>query len=116
MAPVSFDDLLRRPCASCHAGTPRVEGEAARELLDALGAGWTMTGARLRKRFAFPDFARALAFVDRVGALSEEVDHHPELGLRWGEVDVEIWTHAVGGLTATDFAWAARVEALVRST
>jgi 4a-hydroxytetrahydrobiopterin dehydratase len=114
MAPmtITFDDLLAGPCPPCRAGAVALEASAAAELLGALGHGWGIVGGRLVKGFAFPDFAAALAFVVRLGALSEEVGHHPEVTLGWGRVRIEIWTHAAGGLTRTDFAWAARAERL----
>jgi len=67
-------------------------------------------GRRLRREFRFPDFARALAFVDRVGALAEAEDHHPEILLGWGRVGILLWTHAAGGLTENDFVLAAKID------
>ena len=108
----TFDDLLRSPCVPRPSGTPGLAGAALEELDRALGHDWRVEDGRLRRTFRFPDFRSALAYVDRVGAMSDEVDHHPEIRLAWGRVDVEIWTHTVGGLTETDFAWAARAQAL----
>lgn len=61
----------------------------------------------------FPDFAKALAFVDAVGALAETHDHHPEIDLRWGRVVLAIASHDVGGLTERDRSFAAAVDPLV---
>jgi len=72
-----------------------------------------MDGRRLERTFTFPDFATALAFVNRLGALAEEMDHHPDLHLSWGEVIVSVWTHSVGGLTGKDFTLARAVDELV---
>ena len=66
----------------------------------------------LEKSFLFPDFAKALAFVVRIGAVAEEEGHHPDLGLSWGKVDVKIYTHKVGGLTENDFILAAKIDEL----
>jgi 4a-hydroxytetrahydrobiopterin dehydratase len=60
----------------------------------------------------FPDFKSALAFVNRVGELAEEQGHHPDILLGWGKVEITIWTHAVDGLTESDFILAAKIDQL----
>lgn len=106
-------NLADRNCVPCHGGVPALEAPAIERLLAELGAGWQVVeGPRLQKRYAFPDFAKALTFVDHVGALAERQGHHPELLLAWGSVRVEVWTHAVGGLTESDFVLAARIDRL----
>ncbi len=73
--------------------------------------GWRIVeDHHLEKEFTFPDFAQALAFVNRVGAVAEEVGHHPDIYLGWGKVRVQIWTHTVNGLTGKDFDLAGRIE------
>ena len=67
----------------------------------------------LEREFSFPDFATALAFVNRVGALAEEMDHHPDIHLSWGKVVVSVWTHSAGGLTDKDFALARGADGLL---
>ena len=67
----------------------------------------------LEREFSFPDFATALAFVNRVGALAEEMDHHPDIHLSWGKVIVSVWTHSAGGLTDKDFALARGADGLL---
>ena len=69
----------------------------------------------LSARYAFPDFAQALAFVNTLGAIAEEQGHHPDLALAWGKVGVEIWTHKVDGLTESDFVLAAKAERAFRA-
>ena len=66
------------------------------------------------RRFQFPNFITALQFVDRVGALAEEQGHHPDIFLAWGNVEIKIWTHAVKGLTESDFILAAKIDQLPR--
>jgi 4a-hydroxytetrahydrobiopterin dehydratase len=66
-------------------------------------AGWEVVGgAALARRFAFPDFAAALAFTVRVGCWAEKHDHHPDVELGWGKVRVLWSTHDAGGITALD--------------
>ena len=75
---------------------------------------WTVIeDHHLEREFSFPDFATALAFVNRVGALAEEMDHHPDIHLSWGKVVVSVWTHSAGGLTDKDFALARGADGLL---
>jgi 4a-hydroxytetrahydrobiopterin dehydratase len=74
--------------------------------------GWQAENDRLVKKFSFADFAGALAFVNRAGALAEAADHHPDIKLGWGYAEFEITTHDRGGLTDFDFALARDIDAL----
>ena len=65
---------------------------------------------KLLRVYRFKNFAAALDFTNRIGALAEEVDHHPHLTLQWGQVRVEWWTHEIGGLHRNDFVMAARSD------
>ncbi|MEO8340551.1 MAG: 4a-hydroxytetrahydrobiopterin dehydratase [Nitrospirota bacterium] len=83
----------------------------ARELLKELGQGWALNGkGHLERRYTFKDFAQALAFVKKVGAVAEAEGHHPDLYLAWGKCKIEIWSHKIKGLTESDFILAAKVE------
>ena len=68
----------------------------------------------LARTFEFPDFVKALDFVNRVGAIAEQQGHHPDLHLGWGRVGVETWTHSAGGITDKDFRLAAEIDRLSR--
>lgn len=75
--------------------------------------GWTLDFPRLRRSFEFPDFARALAFANRVGALAEDEGHHPDFHLTgWNRLELVLWTHAVDGLSVNDFVLAKKIDAL----
>lgn len=105
-------ELAAKHCVPCHGGVPPLGPDERQSLLAELGPnGWQVVdGQRLEKDYEFPDFARALAFTDRVGALAEEQGHHPDIHLAWGKVGLVIWTHAVGGLTESDFVLAAKAD------
>jgi len=76
-------------------------------------AGWERKGPEaLAKRFAFPDFAAALAFTVRVGCMAEKRDHHPDIELGWGRVRVAWSTHDAGGVTQLDLDAAAATDML----
>jgi 4a-hydroxytetrahydrobiopterin dehydratase len=107
--------LAAEHCAACRPGAPHVGAGEAEALLHDL-PGWRVVardGAdRLERVFAFPDFAAALAFTNRVGAAAEAEGHHPALLTEWGRVTVSWWTHAIGGLHRNDFVMAAKTDAL----
>ena len=106
-------DWTSRKCVPCEGGTPRLEPARSRELLATLDAAWTLEGDRLRRKLRFADFAAALRFVNEVGALAEAEGHHPDLSLHdWNQVDVSLWTHAIGGLSENDFIVAGKIDAL----
>jgi 4a-hydroxytetrahydrobiopterin dehydratase len=107
------DELAARRCQPCRAGTPPLAGAALAELAAALGGGWRVVDAHhLEKEFRFANFRDALAFTNRVGALADEQDHHPDVHLSWGRVRIEVWTHTIDGLAEGDFVLAARIDRL----
>ena len=97
-------------CVPCKGGTLPLE-LAARDGLLAQLDGWVVVEAHhLSRDYRFPDFVSALAFVNRVGAVAEENGHHPDITLTWGKVRIEIYTHAIDGLTESDFVLAAKCD------
>jgi 4a-hydroxytetrahydrobiopterin dehydratase len=64
------------------------------------------------RAFKFKDFHQALDFVNRVGAIAEKQGHHPDILLAWGKAEITLWTHAVNGLTESDFILAAKIDQL----
>ena len=107
--------LAQQQCIPCRGGVPPLEGEALDALAVQLGAGWRrLDGHHLEKEYRFPNFVTALDFVNRVGEMAEEQNHHPDLALAWGRVVVRIWTHKIDGLTESDFVFAAKAETLHR--
>jgi len=108
-------ELAARNCVPCKGGTPPLAGDDRRALLAQLGGGWQVIDEHhLAKEFRFEDFRAALAFTNRVGELAEQQRHHPDLHLAWGRVRVVIWTHAIDGLTESDFVFSAKTEELAR--
>ncbi len=67
---------------------------------------------KISREFKFKNFAEALEFTNKVGAIAEGMNHHPDISLKWGYVCVEYWTHNANGLTEMDFKAAAKVDAL----
>lgn len=74
--------------------------------------GWAREGDLLRRTFELPTFAGAIALVNRVAMAAEEMDHHPDIDIRYNRVSFALSTHSAGGLTALDFELARRIDAL----
>jgi 4a-hydroxytetrahydrobiopterin dehydratase len=103
-------DLAERRCVPCRGGVPPLGAAEIAPLLEQL-AGWRVVdGHHLEKTYTVRDFAAALALVNRIGAIAEEQDHHPDIYLAWGRVGVKIWTHKIDGLTESDFILAAKCD------
>ena len=99
-------------CQACRGGVPPLTAEQIRPLHDQV-SDWDVVDAHhLARTFTFPDFARALAFVNRVGRVAEQQGHHPNIHLTWGRVHIEIHTHKIDGLTESDFILAAKIDTL----
>ena len=82
--------------------------EIAKELRSMKG--WRADDDMLKKRYKFQNFAEALAFVNKVGAIAEAADHHPDISFGWGYAEVAFTTHDRGGITDVDFATAKKVN------
>ncbi len=104
-------DLAAQKCIPCEGGVSPLTKDEAEALLAQL-RGWELSdGAKkIEKTWKFADFAKALAFVNAVGALAEAENHHPEIELAWGKVEIELSTHAIGGLSENDFILAAKID------
>jgi 4a-hydroxytetrahydrobiopterin dehydratase len=76
------------------------------------GSGWRRDGDELVKVVTRTDFVGALAFVNAVGALAEEANHHPDIDIRWNTVTLRLTTHSAGGLTRKDVELARAVDGL----
>jgi len=74
--------------------------------------GWERDGNELVKVHTGRAFADALDYVNAVGALAEEMDHHPDIDIRWNRVTLRLSTHSAGGITGADLELGRRIDAL----
>lgn len=106
------ETLADKQCVPCRGGVQPLKGNELKQLHSNVPE-WTITNEhQLRREFRFPDFKRALDFVNRVGAVAEEQGHHPDILLAWGKADITLWTHKIDGLTESDFIMAAKIDRL----
>lgn len=80
-------------------------------------SGWRVVDDhQLERDYRFPDFAKALAFVNEIGAAADRLNHHPDLLLGWGKVHVTTWSHDANGITDRDWKLAERIEQLYQAS
>ena len=107
--------LAAKTCVPCRGGVPPLKG-AELAALQGQVDGWNVVAEHhITKSFKFPNFRKALEFVDRVGELAEEQGHHPDIFLAWGKVEITSWTHTINGLTESDFILAAKIDQLYKT-
>jgi 4a-hydroxytetrahydrobiopterin dehydratase len=108
------EHLTAKRCAACEGGVEKYTLTEAQEQLASL-SGWQITGQgeRIRKDWRVHDFQAGIDFFNRVAQLAESEGHHPDLHLEnYRNVSIELWTHAVGGLSENDFILAAKIDRL----
>jgi 4a-hydroxytetrahydrobiopterin dehydratase len=99
-------DLAQRRCVR---GAKKLEGEALAALVAKVPA-WRVEEGALRRSFRFADFRHAIFFVNAVAAIAEREDHHPDVAIRYRDVDLTLTTHDARGLTENDFVLAAKID------
>lgn len=114
MAVQSAEELRSKKCVPCEGGVPKMTPSEADAQLDRLH-GWSVThqGQRIRKDWVVKDFMAAMRFFGKVAEIAEAEGHHPDLHLvGYRNMTIEIWTHAIGGLSENDFILAAKIDEL----
>ena len=107
-------DLTKKHCVPCEGGTPPLS-EEKEETLRKQVLQWMLIRDgthRLKRQFRFKNFKEAMAFVNKVAEIAEEEGHHPDIKIIYNKVSLELFTHAVGGLSENDFIMAAKIDAI----
>ncbi|MBS0209949.1 MAG: 4a-hydroxytetrahydrobiopterin dehydratase [Planctomycetes bacterium] len=112
MQPQTADQLTARKCAPCEGGVRPYTLAESQAQLEKLPA-WQLTadGQRIRRTWKAKNFMAAINFFNQVAQLAEADGHHPDLHLEsYRNVAIELWTHAIGGLSENDFILAAKID------
>lgn len=111
---VSATALCSARCVPCEGGVPKLdEPEIAAHLQVLPGWDFSTGPDRIRKSWTFRNFVAAMKFLNQVADLAEQERHHPDVHVtRYRHVEIEIWTHAIGGLSINDFILAAKIDRL----
>lgn len=104
--------LSEKRCIPCEGGVEPLTQPEAETLMKELNEDWQLVdgGGLLARSFEFPNFKKTMEFVNKVAAIAEEENHHPDLTVSYGNVGVELMTHAIGGLSENDFILAAKID------
>lgn len=111
---LSCDQLTSKKCVPCEGGVPKFTAEEAREQIQHLD-GWELSDdhRKISKSWVVKNFLAAMSFFEKVAELSEAEGHHPDLHLvQYRNVTIELWTHAIDGLSENDFICAAKIDEL----
>ena len=107
-------ELVGKKCKPCEGGVEPCTLPEAEEQLGEL-SGWYLTheGQRIRKDWTVQHFMAGMDFFHRVAEVAEDDGHHPDLHIEgYRNVSIELWTHAIGGLSENDFILAAKIDQL----
>jgi len=111
----SRQDLAALTCVPCRGGIPPLESPKISEMMSIVPR-WTLKREgidKIEKKFKFKNFKKAMVFVNKVADIANEQDHHPDIFIRWNEVTLTFYTHAIKGLHENDFIMAAKIEELI---
>lgn len=104
--------LQQRHCVPCAAGVPALSEENEQIFIQHVPT-WLLlrnNNHKLRKHFTFVDFPHAIAFVNKVAEIAEQEKHHPDILITYNKVQLDLFTHAIGGLSENDFILAAKID------
>jgi 4a-hydroxytetrahydrobiopterin dehydratase len=104
-------NLLKRKCVPCEGGTkPMPQDQVLEYMVDV--PNWVLSedGKKISREFKFADFIGAINFVERVADVAEMDNHHPDIHIHYNKVALDLWTHAIGGLSENDFILASKIN------
>ncbi len=102
-------DLSKKKCISCEGNVSPMPSLLVKKYLKEV-KNWKIKNKKLYKEFKFKDFKSALKFVNQVSIIAEREQHHPDIYFTWGKCNIELYTHAVKGLSENDFILAAKID------
>ena len=105
--------LNQKKCKPCEGGIPALSSSEIEEYRKQLHADWLVKDKKLIYReWKFVNFVQTMKFVNKVAQVAEEEGHHPVIHVGYGTCTIEIWTHAIDGLSENDFILAAKIDEL----
>tara|TARA_X000000368_G_C22913826_1_gene659874 strand:- start:632 stop:976 length:345 start_codon:yes stop_codon:yes gene_type:complete len=112
-----MNDLLHKKCLPCEGGVLPFDISEIHKYQKKVD-GWDISKDKkkiffLYKKFNFRNFIESQKFVNKVGEISEEEGHHPDISFGWGYAEIKITTHAIQGLSENDFILAAKIDNLI---
>jgi 4a-hydroxytetrahydrobiopterin dehydratase len=119
-----MNDLTKKHCIPCEGGMPPLSNEKEDEMLksirqaqdpDGQVSGWILLRDgvhKITRLFKFKNFKESMTFVNKIAEIANKEDHHPDIKIVYNKVQLDLFTHAVGGLSENDFIMAAKINEL----
>ena len=107
-------ELAKKKCVPCEGGTKLLDGKQSASLIGQIPS-WKVDNGKVTREFKFKDFIAAMEFVNKVAEIAEKEGHHPDISIHYNKVRIELWTHAINGLSENDFIVAAKIEGISRT-
>lgn len=108
-------ELAKRKCVPCEGGVLKFNAEQIREYNNQFTHPWKVVdGIKISKEFEFDDYPQTINFVNKVAAIAEDEGHHPVMHVYYSRLIIDLWTHAILGLSENDFILAAKIDAIPR--
>jgi 4a-hydroxytetrahydrobiopterin dehydratase len=110
---IKTKDLASKKCVPCEGGTPTLEINEIEDLQKQISEAWkVLQNKKIFREFSFVNYKHTMDFVNKVADIAEQEGHHPVMHVHYGKVEIELWTHAIGGLSENDFILAAKIDRL----
>ncbi len=109
-----MSDLINKKCVPCEGGVIPFDISEIHKYQKKVD-GWNIVQNDkkiflLVKDFKFQNFLKSQNFINKVGEISENENHHPDISFGWGYAKITITTHAIEGLSENDFILAAKID------
>ena len=106
-------NLSKKKCKPCEGGIPKLSPNEINSYLKNINDSWhCRNNEKLTRSYAFVNFKHTMSFVNKVANLAEEEGHHPVMHVEYAQLNIELWTHAIDGLSENDFILAAKIDNL----
>ena len=102
-------ELIKKKCKPCEGNIPPLTEDQANGLLKQIPK-WTIKDGHVYRQFKFKDFKEAIQFVNKVAEIAEQENHHPDITINYNKVSIELYTHAINGLSENDFILPAKID------
>lgn len=104
-------DLSEKKCKPCEGGIPALNSEDIKELQGHIRNDWEISeNKKLIREYSFVNYRHTMDFVNKVAQLAEKEGHHPVMHVYYGRIVIELWTHAIDGLSENDFIMASKID------
>ena len=101
--------LSDKKCQPCEGNIPSLTEAEINSFLKQVPS-WEIKNSHVFRQFKFKNFIEAMKFVNKIAETAENEGHHPDISIHYNKVEIEIWTHAVNGLSENDFILAAKIS------